>query len=237
MKYLTILLFALFVLKSQGQKSLDEILDELYSLNKLSIKGVNGRVINQTFKISDNNEVDIFFDSVGSVNHIARINNIYIDTILAGNEKFTGKLNGFEIDTTSCGSFVSGADVYYYLPLVVPNCNGLECRVFSCLLIAARQSKIFFFTNLELQARNYFRINDKSQLVYLDVNNSFSDPNTFTKWLKNDSDFFFKISPLFFDEETSSWKFEMTKNNSKNILIKTKSQYDYKKCEVVELNW
>jgi hypothetical protein len=229
-----------FCARAQQQRSFDDILEGLYSNNPLPPEKLNYTLRDSGLSLYEEvfkNSVFLRRDTLSLKAKIARINRMEIDSVLAGNTDFEGDLNGFALDTDQLYMFYFDWHAYYVVPMSIADCNGSFCRVFMCFLIDVSRKNIYFFANPELQLRNYFRVNNRHELVYLNVMNSFSEPDMFEKWQKADTDFFFRIAPLYFDAEASCWKPELKDGRQKFMILKTQDQFETSNCEIIESNW
>jgi hypothetical protein len=232
-----LLLLVLFSSQIKLEKSLDDILDNIYSNKKIDISSIlSYKKGASVFLYNKNKKHNVsFFCDVSKKSNI-KIDNIITQKILFGNSEFTDNLKNFDIDTENSYNISVNKKLYFVIPLNIKNCDGSFCRIYSCLLVSVESKSIYFFSNNEILNRNYFRQNNEGYLVYLNLDNSFSKPDLFTN-TDDDKNFYFKITSLYLNENKKKWIIEKNKTKEKTIIIKTESQFNTSQCKEIENNW
>lgn len=224
--------------------SFEQLLNELYSKNTITKCRLIYNITKDYVKISDlenGNWLEITKDTnIQKTRGVFIINGSKIDSVYTGNENFDISPSEIVIDTSNSFSFCLNKKKYAVISLIFPNCYGSFCRIYSCLFISYSDKSIFYFSNQESPPNNYFRINNLNKIVFLEVDNSFSNPNGFKKWIKNEDDtfFYYKITSLEFVLSSLKWSKEILTNGiEKQLVIKTKSQFEKVDFIKVESNW
>jgi len=226
--------------KAQQQKTFGDILYSLYPNKELKEESVKVTQVEDTLTITDKaggNTVLLYLDTRERPKYIAKVNNQFIDTILPGNNDYWGGGLGRPIiDEESVDLLRYNGHVYYVVSMYYEGCNGTFCRAFHCLLISVTDSKIYYFRNEELAPGQYFRIDEKGDMVYLDIDGFYS----YTEGSGNDDKstdtmgFYNTIKLMTFNKAESEW---MRDERGRSITVMLPDRFESDSCKVIEWKW